>query len=182
MPAGIRPTQDVQRKSIFDYIGHDLSDHSFLDLFAGSGSMGLEAFSHGAKDVVFVEKDPKCYECIVENCTLLGLPLRAIKTPKVATLNMDGFAAIKLFSKQKRTFDIAFIDPPYGRELAKKALKTLEAYDILHPNSILIVQHEKRETLPKETGRFSLFREKPFGQTVISYYNSNNKDENLNNI
>jgi 16S rRNA G966 N2-methylase RsmD len=87
-------------------------------------------------------------------------------------LRSDAFAAIKAFAQEGKTFDVVFIDPPYSRELAKKALKTLCGYDILHPNSFVIFQHEKREVLPEKEGRLSLLKERKYGASFLTIYRS----------
>ena len=88
MPAGIRPTQDLLRAAIFDLLGHDMEGLTFLDLFSGSGAVGLEAISRGAKEVTMVERDPKNAQTICENCRILGVDLGA----KNRLLESDVFA------------------------------------------------------------------------------------------
>lgn len=163
-PLGIRPIQGSVSKSLFDILGQDLEGLIFLDLFAGSGSVGLEALSRGAKHCTFVEKDPKCAAIITKNLKLLDVGAYSLITA-------DSFAAIKQITLQKQAYDIVFSDPPYERDLGKKTLKTLEAYDILHPTSIVVIKHEKHEILPEEYGRFRLFRQKKYGSTLLSFYN-----------
>jgi len=175
MPAGIRPTQTVARKALFDILGQDMEGVTFLDLFAGSGAVGLEAISLGASKVVFVEKDPKCADVISENFDLLSISKNKAWDPCYDIVQVDVFAAIKMFDRQKRKFNVVFVDPPYGRGLARKALKTLEAYDILHPNCITVIQHEKKEILPEQQGRFLLFRHKKYRSTAFSVYDLKSK-------
>ena len=171
MPFGIRPTQSIARKALFDILGQDLDGVIMLDLFSGSGAVGLEAISRGAKKVILVEKDPKCAQVIIENIRLLAISVDESGTLPYEIVQTDAFAAIKLFARQEKKFDVIFIDPPYGQGLAKKALKTLEGYDILHPNCTVVVQHEKREILPEKQGRFLHFRKKKYGTTFLSFYN-----------
>ena len=170
MPFGIRPTQNIARKALFDLLGQDLQEVDFLDLFAGSGAIGLEAVSRGAAHVMFIEKDPKCAQVINENIRLLSGQWRDSAAPPAAVLQTDALAAIKDLSRQGRKFDMVFADPPFGHELAKKALKTLGGYDILHPTCTVVIQHEKREILPEKQGRFLLFRQKKYGSTFLSIY------------
>ena len=172
MPHGIRPTSDIIRKSVFDILGQELEGLSFLDLFAGSGAMGFEAISRGAKNVVFVEKDLKCFKVVEENMVVLEMPYYERKECYFDTFKLDAFAAIKEFARKKRQFDIIFIDPPYSRELAKKALKTLVAHDIVFSNSLLVFQHDKREGLPDQQGRFSLFKTRKYGASLVTIYRS----------
>jgi len=178
MPAGISPTQNIVRKAVFDILGHDLSGLNFLDLFAGSGAVGLEAISRGADRTVFVEKDTRCSEIIGDNIAVLGI-MRELEEKRslYELVNADGFASIKMFFRQNVKFDVVFADPPYGRGLAKKTLKTLCSYDILHPNSLLFIQHEIKECLPDFQGRFILFRRKRYGMSMLSLYNISNKSD-----
>lgn len=162
-PEGIRPIQSLVTKSLFDILGQDLEGIIFLDLFAGAGSVGLEALSRGAKHCTFVEKDPKCAAIITKNLKLLDIGAYSLITA-------DVFAALKQIALQKQAYDIIFCDPPYDRELGKKSLKTLDAYAILHPTSVIILKHEKYESLPEEYGRLILFRQKKYGSTILSFY------------
>jgi len=184
MPYGIRPTANLTRKAIFDIVGHDLSGQEAIDLFAGSGAVGLEALSRGAARVVFVESSPKCFEVIQANIRLLfpqSLPgsgdtvaLCPRNTRDAAgraeLLNSDAFAAVKSLARQGRKFDLVFLDPPYGADLVKKILKTLSAYDIFKPNSFLIIEHGKHENLPEKEGRFSLLTHRKYGISFLGVY------------
>lgn len=170
MPAGIRPTQSFTRKALFDLLGQDMEGVAWLDLFAGSGAVGLEAISRRAAKVMFVEKDPKCAAVITENIGLFPIDPDKTGARAYELLSTDAFAAIKLLARQEKKFDVVFVDPPYGLGLAKKALKTLEAYDILQPNCTLVIQHEKGEILPEQQGRFLIFRQRNYGSTVLTIY------------
>ena len=172
MPADIRPTQDVVRKAIFDTIGQHLEGFTFLDLFAGSGALGLEAVSRQAKRVLFVEKDPLCVRTISESLVALDAKYQDYSAYSFFVMNADAFAAVKDLHNRREKFDIIFADPPFDVELAKKILKLLSAYDIVHPNSLLIIQHGKREILPEVEGRFSRVREKKYGVSYVSIYQS----------
>ncbi|MCD4781030.1 MAG: 16S rRNA (guanine(966)-N(2))-methyltransferase RsmD [Candidatus Omnitrophica bacterium] len=170
MPRGIRPTQHIVRKSLFDILGQDLTGYSFLDLCAGSGSIGIEALSRGSEPVLMVEKDQRCFEILQENLAMMPMGDLSQKTRKYEILNLDAFTAVKLFSTRQQRFDLVFCDPPYGRGIAKKILKILEACDILHPNCTVIMQHQKKEILPEDLGRISLVREKKYGSSRLSIY------------
>ncbi|MBF0572068.1 MAG: 16S rRNA (guanine(966)-N(2))-methyltransferase RsmD [Candidatus Omnitrophica bacterium] len=143
MPEGIRPTQNVLRAAIFDLLGHDLSGLSFLELFAGSGAVGLEAISRGADEVVMVEHNDLNAKTIRENCELLGVDLGE----KFSLIHADAFTSVKRLSDERKPFDIVFFDPPYGQKLAKKTLKLLALRDILHDQSLVMVQLEASEKL-----------------------------------
>lgn len=176
MPAEIRPTQNLVRKAVFDMLGSDLEGIEFLELFAGSGAVSLESLSRGCERTTIIEKDPKCAEVIRENIRLLEGASSDLNASDWEFLNIDAFVAIKTFAEKKRTFDVIFADPPYSRGLAKKTLKTLNAYDILHPNSLLIIEHKKDEMLPESDGRFFLCRRKKYGASFLSVYEINNNE------
>ena len=172
MPAEIPPTQNVVRKAVFDILG-DMSGMDFLELFAGSGAVGFEAFSRGAKTVTLVEHDPHCVEVIHENLKLLGIERSGIHSDPLMIIPADAFVSIKQLAKRNKKYDIVFLDPPFGHNLGKKALKALGAYDILHANCFLLIQVEKNEILPKQEGRFHLIREKKYGASNLVVYEGN---------
>ena len=163
MPAGIRPTQNVLRAAIFDLLGHDLSGLSFLELFAGSGAVGLEAISRGAEEVVMVEHNDLNAKTIRENGELLGIDFGG----NFSLIHADVFTSVKRLSEEARRFDIVFFDPPYGRKLAKKTLKLLISRDILHPQSWVLVQLEVSEKfeIPEN---FIVLTQRRYGSSYLS--------------
>jgi 16S rRNA (guanine(966)-N(2))-methyltransferase RsmD len=162
MPLGIRPTQDKVRKAFFDILG-DIQGLSFLELFAGSGSIGFEAASRGVADLTLVEHNRDCLITIKHNIDSLQLGSCDLY-PKEAE------EAIKMLYRGKKKFDIIFLDPPYYRELSKKTLQMLESYDILAPCGFIIVQHFKKDSLPDKLGVLNLFRQSKYGDTILSFY------------
>ncbi len=189
MPPDIRPTQNVVRKAIFDILG-DVEGLDFLELFAGSGAVGFEAYSRGAKSVTFIEKNPSCLEVIQENCRLLGIDIMDPTQTPVRVRVGDVFEQIPRLAQQKQKFDIIFCDPPFlledqdsaqepqtevrrrkiESETAKKTLKCLGAHDILTPNCLIIVQCYRRETLPEAEGRVLAVRERFYGASLLKIY------------
>lgn len=186
MPKGIRPTSNKVRKAVFDILG-DIKGLTFLELFAGSGAVGLEALSYGAQGVVFVERDERCMDIIRDN-------LAGESRLNYNLYETDAFKAIKELSEKGHKFDLIFLDPPYdkglfprpygklskagsgsmtkvqSRSLSKKTLKMLAAYDILAPLGFIIVQHHRKEILPKNIDRLVWFRGYNYGDTVLSFY------------
>jgi len=162
MPAGIRPTQNVLRAAIFDLLGHDFSGLSFLELFAGSGAVSLEAISRGAGSVVMVEYNDLNAKTIRENCELLGIELGGA----FSLIHGEAFTTIKRLSEEVRRFDIVFVDPPYGQKLVKKALKLVISRDILHGQSLVCVQLEASENLevPEE---FTIITQRRYGASNL---------------
>jgi len=162
MPKGIRPTQNVVRKAIFDILG-DISGFAFLELFAGTGAVGFEAFSLGAAEVALVESNRGCVEAIRKN-------IEALKAQNCRLYPLETDEAIRILHKEKKLFDVIFMDPPYYRDLPKKTLQTLSAYDILAPYGFLVVQHFKKDALPEEGEKSNLVKVSRYGDTFLTIY------------
>ncbi|MFA5155936.1 MAG: 16S rRNA (guanine(966)-N(2))-methyltransferase RsmD [Candidatus Omnitrophota bacterium] len=162
MPSGIRPTQDKVRKALFDILG-GVEGLNFLELFAGSASVGIEALSRGVSNLVVVEASPACRQAIKNNMAALGII-------DYELCPMEADKAVGKFCSAGKKFDIIFLDPPYYREMAKKTLQMLGAYDILAPNGFVISQHFKKDLLPEIAGSLTRFREAVYGDTVLSFY------------
>jgi 16S rRNA (guanine966-N2)-methyltransferase len=163
MPASIRPTQGVLRAAVFDILGHDLEGVHWLELYAGSGAMSMEAISRGAASAVMVEHDPKNVKVICENCQLVGIDLGG----EYRVAQEDAMAAIKRFSAQNERFDIVFFDPPYGLKLAKKTLKLLGSNDILAAQSFVVAQYDRTDLLeiPED---FEVITERRYGSSYLT--------------
>jgi len=161
-PKSIRPTQNKVRKALFDILG-DINGLSFLELFAGSGAIGFEAVSRGVRDLVLVEYNRDCIKAISQNIESLKL-----KTCRILPMEVE--SALKSLQKDKRKFDIVFLDPPYYRELSKKTLQILGGHDIVAENGLIITQHFKKDALPDTLGDLHLIRQKEYGDTVLSIY------------
>lgn len=170
MPEGIRPTQNLTRKAVFDILGQDLEGASFLDLFAGSGAMGLEAVSRGSKNVMFVEHNREAFRVITQNIELLRLPMMARDGLNYDAIEADAFTMVKRLAEKNKVFDVVFVDPPYGENLAKKALNVLSRYVIVAATSWVIIEHNNQEHLPHQEGRFMLVKQKTYGKTSVSFY------------
>ncbi|MFH0913559.1 MAG: 16S rRNA (guanine(966)-N(2))-methyltransferase RsmD [Candidatus Omnitrophota bacterium] len=162
MPKGIRPTQDKVRKAIFDILG-DIEGVSFLELFAGSGAVGFEAASRGVAELTLVEYNRDCLLTINKN-------IESLKLKACNLYQKQADAAIEIFYKDQRKFDIIFLDPPYYEGLSKKTLQTLSLYDILTPTGLIVAQHFKKDILPESLGELTLFKHKSYGDTVLSFY------------
>lgn len=155
-----RPTQGVLRAAVFNMCQQEIQGASFLDLFAGSGAMGLEALSRGASHACFVEKDRAAAACIKENIELLKVKDRA------EVFCSDALSAL---SKMEKPFDIIYIDPPYGVPvekvveaiLIKKLLKSL----------LFIEEREKAETVI-EHPLLSLYDKRRYGIALLSIYST----------
>jgi len=167
MPRGaeVRPTQDRVREAIFNVIREKVPGSAVLDLYAGSGAFGIEAFSRGAPSIIFVDNNIKCVKAIKGNLAALG---EGAETAQV--LKAEALRAILRFQKEGRKFDIVFLDPPYYKDLAKNALIKMNACDILSERAFVVAEHFKKDILPRETGDIVLFKEKRYGDTAVSFY------------
>ena len=129
-----RPTTDRIKETLFNMLQPDLYGKKFLDLFSGSGAIGIEALSRGCSHCTFVEKNPKASECIRRNLVKTRLDGDA------ELLNMDVFYALSMLKAKEQTFDLIFMDPPYGKELEKQALEALADSPCLHEDTLVIVE------------------------------------------
>ena len=157
----IRPTTSRVKKSIFDRLG-DISGLRVLDIFAGTGGLGIESLSRGASHVTFIEKDPSVFKILIQNIAECGLR-------EEATLICAGYEqALKNLSRGEEMFDIIFIDPPY------KLYETLKVRDfvnsaapVLEPEGLIVIEHDhKINDAPPGFTRFT----KPFGGTHLSFF------------
>jgi 16S rRNA (guanine966-N2)-methyltransferase len=153
---GVRPTKAIVREAIFNVIGNRINNARVLDIFAGSGALGIESLSRGAKHCTFVEKDPKILR---DNITALSFE------KNVTVLAHDFRRALRLV--RKYTFDVIFADPPYNKKLAQIAVNLVSKYDLLSDNGLIIIEHSPREKIAvPET--LSTCRERKYGDTTIS--------------
>jgi 16S rRNA (guanine966-N2)-methyltransferase len=135
-----RPTSDFLREALFNLL-RTLQDKTFLDIFAGSGSVGLEAASRGAKEVCFIEKDKSLLAVIRKNIESCGYH------DKCRLFNADVESGVRKLSEQKYRVDIVFADPPFNRGWVQKTLIALKKNDVLKENGILVIQHSIREII-----------------------------------
>jgi 16S rRNA (guanine(966)-N(2))-methyltransferase RsmD len=142
-----------------------------LDLFAGTGNLGIEALSRGAKKAIFVEKEKQAIRLIQRNLTHLGLLERSEIVPK------DANRAIGILRQRGEFFDLILIDPPYEKGLIQKTLIRLKSYPIYHKDSILVIEHNRREPIPDTMAGWNLFRQRRMGDTIISFLTPREDDD-----
>ena len=128
-----RPTTDRIKETLFNMISPQMYDCIFLDLFAGSGGIGIEALSRGAKEAVFVEKNPKAMECVKENLKFTRLEKKGL------TLTKDVMNALYQLEGEK-VFDFVFMDPPYNMGFEKRGLEYLAGSDLIYEDTVIIVE------------------------------------------
>ena len=152
-----RPTQDRTKETLFNVINPDLYDAVFLDLFSGSGAIGIEALSRGAKKAYFIENNRKAFECIKENLIFTKLMDDAV------LMNCDYKDALCRLDKEKVRFDIVFMDPPYNNGFEKDVLIFLSKSDLIDRSSRIIVEasHETDFDYLGELG-FEMYKVKEY--------------------
>jgi len=166
-PAGTRPTSDKLRETLFNVLGEQVCDCTFLDGCAGVGAIGIEAISRGAATVVFVDQSRKASRMIRENLSGLGI------AEGFKILEMDLLRAVELCSREGTRIDLAFIDPPYDRkDIYKDALDYFAQAPLLAPGGVLIFEHSKRQELPEAAGKLIRTRTLVQGDSVLTFYKS----------
>ncbi len=155
----VRPTTDRVKEAIFSIIQFDLEDAKVLDLFAGSGQLGIEALSRGAANAVFIDKSAQAVEIIKENLKTTGL------FQKATVLNADSVSFIK---NSKNKFDIVLLDPPYNKMLIDEVLENVA--DCCNDNATIVCETDFGEDLPETAGEFEKFREYKYSKTKITTY------------
>ncbi len=160
----VRPTQDRVREALFSMLQGEIRGARFLDLFAGSGGVGLEALSRGAESVTFVESSPRSFACIARNIATLKVESRC------RTIRADVYAWIN--GAGAGEFDIAYADPPYAEGAARgyaDMLARLAANGIVRPGGLFIAEMRQSQT-PDSSEGWDLCRDRSYGQTRIAVY------------
>jgi len=157
---GVRPTSDKVKQALFNILQDRTEGASFLDLFAGTGGIGIEAISRGARRAVFVDSSRNSIDAIKMNIEQAGLSSQA---------QVIAAEAASFLKKNTEAFDIIFIDPPYAEE-QQPLLECIAASKALTENSIVIAEHFKKQALPKRAGDLVLQRETKYGDTVLAFY------------
>ena len=160
-----RPTLDRIKESMFNIIAHKIYGARVLDLFAGTGSLGLEAASRGAKEVVFLEKFKETYDILVENIGILGF------NEKSQAYCRESFSYLKILGQENKTFDMIFVDPPYLNQMVEKAILLIEEEDLLSENGVIVSKYDKDEPIyTPEEGKYELVDERKYGNTILGFY------------
>lgn len=155
----VRPTTDMVKEAVFSAVQFEIEERSFLDLFAGSGQMGIEALSRGANSAVFIDANPDSVQVIKNNLKKTGLENSA------KVIRSDYFSYLAAAGQK---FDIAFLDPPYRLNILEKALSA--ATTIMNDSGVIICEHPLDIELPKSINGFNLNKSKRYGKISISIY------------
>lgn len=155
----VRPTTERIKESLFNIIQFDIEGRRFLDLFAGSGQVGLEAVSRGARQAVLVDHDPQALAVIQQNVKNTGLGERI----QVVNSSFDAYLL-----RNDGTFDLAFLDPPYGTGVLQQALPMVAAK--MNKGGTILCEHPADEALPAEAGDFLQVRSYKYGKILLTLY------------
>ncbi len=161
---GIRPTADRIREAVFSILGHKTRAASVLDLFAGTGAMGLEALSRGAQSAVFVDNNPQALSLIRNNIAKCRQETQArVISADAFCLTLDALAGAP-------AFNLAFVDPPYGENAIRQALSGLAGSGCLEKEALVVCEHGFTEKPNLKTEFFSLTDQRRYGKTLVSFF------------
>jgi len=155
-----RPTADRIKESLFNILGTDIIGTHVLDIFAGTGNLGLEALSRGAIDAVFVDQSMDSVSIIKQNAEHTKLAEAA------EIMKCDVFTAMKKLQRVGKKFDVVFCDPPYNKNLSQKALLLFDELDLLVSGALVIVEHATEDSLELDLKNIVLFRNQRYGSTT----------------
>lgn len=162
----VRPTTDLVKGALFNVLAATVEGARFLDLFAGTGNVGIEALSRGAREAVFVDADPACCRVIRQNIRHVGFQGRA----RVWCTDVRRF--VDRARRKEDRYTIIFLDPPYEAGLVAKSLKMIgkAALFFLAEGGVVVAEHSRREQVPSEAALLGKQRELVYGDTVLSFY------------
>jgi len=160
----IRPTADRVREAIFNILNLSWEGRAVLDLFAGTGGLGIEALSRGASRVVFIEHHPRALEVLEKNLEALGL------SGSCEILRLSVAEGMRVVQRKRKAFDVAFLDPPYRSGLADSTLHLFARSAILRDDAVIVVEHHCRERVEGSYGLLALADRRQYGETVISFF------------
>ncbi|WP_330404487.1 16S rRNA (guanine(966)-N(2))-methyltransferase RsmD [Vallitalea okinawensis] len=156
-----RPTTDRIKETLFNMINFDLPGATFLDLFSGSGAMGIEALSRGAKKVVFIDNHHEALACIQQNLNKTKL------FDKATVVQGDVVNKLQYLGDQGENFDIIFMDPPYKSDLIDQSLSLIRDNHLLNDQGFIIVEHSSEDFISEEG--FNIYKEKKYKTTTMTF-------------
>lgn len=159
----IRPTTDNVKESVFNIIQFDIEGRKVLDLFAGTGQLGIECLSRGAESVVFVDQSREAVKIVRENLKSCGMQAPVLQQDAVSFLRNCG------------KFDLVFVDPPYDSGLYETVLETINLVDILSEGGIIICEARREKALPEMAAPYYKRREYNYGKVKICIYTKENQ-------
>jgi 16S rRNA (guanine966-N2)-methyltransferase len=168
----IRPTSDRVKESLFNILTvllGNFSERRVLDVFAGTGNLGIEALSRGATHAVFIDENREAAALVKKNLELAGF------TERGRILQREALSALKSLDRNEGPFCLVFIDPPYREGLSGKVLEILSPARLIDEHSIVIAETAAREELPSEFGRLREFDRRVYGDTALVFFKLHGK-------
>ena len=162
---GTRPTMDRVKMSLFGSIQDYIQDACVLDLFAGSGNLGIEAISNGAKRCFFVDNNHQCIKVIHENIKEFKIEDKSV------SIEMDYRKALEMLKNKGEVFDLIFVDPPYKEHILLDILKYVRDNQLLSNNGLIILEYNYE--YDNEVDDYTLLKKKKYGDKFISIYQKN---------
>ncbi|MFB3897581.1 MAG: 16S rRNA (guanine(966)-N(2))-methyltransferase RsmD [bacterium] len=168
----VRPTSDRVKESVFSILGETVINARILDIFAGTGNLGLEALSRGAQFAVFIDNDSRSIKVIQENIVALGFEstTQVIKGEVLTVLDKIEKSEVRSQKSEKTAFDLVFLDPPYLKELEVPTIAALIESNLLNEKAIVVVEHHKKTEMPEIIRNITRFRQQKYGDTIITFY------------
>lgn len=162
---GVRPTLDRVREAVFSILGDRVVDSVVLDLFAGSGALGIEALSRGARHAVFVDSRRACVSTILENLKACGFEGRS-----TVLLGTVPACVPTLKSRYRESYEVVFLDPPYRRDAFDlRVLEALEAVSLLKRDATIIIEHGRRQMVGVPPASFVVATERTYADVAITF-------------
>ena len=154
----IRPTTDNVKESIFNILQFDIEGRKVLDLFAGTGQLGIECLSRGAESVTFVDQSREAIELVKANLKTCGFEARVVTSESIAFLSRGG------------RYDLIILDPPYATELLEKALEIINSVDMLSEGGIITCESSRDKIMPELKAPYKKSREYSYGKVKLTTY------------
>lgn len=160
----IRPTADRMRESLFNILSSRVPGTVVLDLFAGTGALGLEAVSRGARSAALIDNDKHALRLLKKNiaaCSMLN---------ETRVINWDIAINLNCLKKCRPRFGLVFMDPPYGRNMIRPTLVHLHASDAALPSARIVIEHGADDNLPQDLDWFQMIDQRKYGKTLVSFF------------
>lgn len=161
-----RPTLDRVKEPLFSILNFDILDSVVLDLFAGSGALGLEAISRGAKEAILCDNSKKAIHIIEQNVE------KTNTKSKVKIINSDYLKVLESLKMQEYKFDIVFLDPPYNTDYVEKASQKIVEYNLLNENGIIVIETDRKKEIVDNINKLNLFDiidERKYGRAELIF-------------
>jgi 16S rRNA (guanine(966)-N(2))-methyltransferase RsmD len=161
---GTRPTTDKVKEAIFSMIGPYFDGGQVLDLFAGTGGLGIEALSRGMDRAIFTDIDKKSIDIIRDNARAAGFEKQA------EIYRNDASKALKVLTKRESVFRLVFLDPPYRLKVIPELIESMQENGLLEEGATIVAEHDAEDTLPETIGRCETVRRAEYGDTAVTLY------------